>query len=49
VVVDITGKGNRVRSVAVPAWVKVAIDAWTTATGIGSVRPGVATACGEFQ
>jgi site-specific recombinase XerC len=30
VLVDITGKGNRVRSVAVPAWVKVAIDEWTT-------------------
>ena len=28
------GKGNRVRSVAVPAWVKAAIDAWTTAAGI---------------
>jgi site-specific recombinase XerD len=27
VLVDITGKGNRVRSVAVPAWVKAAIDA----------------------
>jgi site-specific recombinase XerD len=34
VLVDITGKGNRVRSVAVPAWVKAAIDAWTTAAGI---------------
>jgi integrase len=34
VLVDITGKGNRVRSVAVPAWVKAAVDAWTTAAGI---------------
>jgi site-specific recombinase XerD len=34
VLVDITGKGNRVRSVAVPAWVKAAIDAWTTAAAI---------------
>jgi integrase len=34
VLVDITGKGNRVRSVAVPAWVKAAIDAWTIAAGI---------------
>jgi site-specific recombinase XerC len=33
VLVDITGKGNRVRSVVVPAWVKAAIDAWTTAAG----------------
>jgi hypothetical protein len=30
----IAGKGNRVRSVAVPAWVKAAIDAWTTAAGV---------------
>jgi hypothetical protein len=34
VLVDIAGKGNRVRSVAVPAWVKAAIDAWTTAAGV---------------
>jgi hypothetical protein len=34
VLVDITGKWNRVRSVAVPAWVKAAIDAWTIAAGI---------------
>ena len=34
VLVDLTGKGNRVRSVAVPAWVKAAIDQWTTTAGI---------------
>jgi integrase len=34
VLVDITGKENRVRSVAVPAWVKAAIDEWTTTAGI---------------
>jgi site-specific recombinase XerC len=34
VLVDITGKENRVRSVGVPAWVKAAIDEWTTATAI---------------
>jgi site-specific recombinase XerC len=34
VLVDITGRGNRVRSAAVPAWVKAVIDAWTTAAGI---------------
>src|SRR5260370_42657701 len=34
VLVDITGKGNRVRSVAVPAWVKAPIDAWISAAGI---------------
>jgi site-specific recombinase XerC len=46
VLVDITGKGNRVRSVAVPAWVKAAIDAWTTAAGIteGKIFRAVARA-----
>jgi site-specific recombinase XerC len=34
VLVDITGKGKRVRSVAVPASVKATIDAWTIAAGI---------------
>jgi site-specific recombinase XerD len=34
VLVDLTGKGNRVRSVAIPGWVKQAIDVWTTAAGI---------------
>ena len=38
VLVDITGKGNRVRSVAIPAWVKAAIDEWTTAAGITEGR-----------
>ena len=35
-IVDIIGKGGRVRTVPVPAWVKVAIDQWTTASGIGA-------------
>ena len=34
VLADIVGKGNRVRSVAIPGWVKQAIDHWTTAAGI---------------
>jgi site-specific recombinase XerD len=34
VIVDLMGKGNRVRTVPVPAWVKQAIDAWTAAAGI---------------
>lgn len=34
VLADIVGKGNRVRSVALPGWVKAAIDHWTTAAGI---------------
>ena len=28
-IVDLVGKHNRVRTVPMPAWVKVAIDAWT--------------------
>ncbi len=34
VVVDLKGKGNRVRTVPVPAWVKNAIDEWTAAAVI---------------
>jgi integrase len=30
VIVDITGKGNRVRSIPIPSWVKLAIDEWAT-------------------
>lgn len=33
--VDIRGKGNKVRTVPIPGWVKVAIDAWLTRAGIG--------------
>ena len=35
---DLVGKGGRVRTVPVPAWVKVAIDEWTEAAGIESGR-----------
>lgn len=31
---DLVGKGGRVRTVAVPAWVKVSMDQWTEAAGI---------------
>lgn len=34
VIVDLTGKGGRVRSVPMPAWTKAAIDAWTAAAGV---------------
>jgi site-specific recombinase XerD len=38
VIVDLIGKGNRVRTVPIPSWVKVALDAWreglTNALGI---------------
>src|SRR5271168_2470990 len=33
-IVDLIGKHGRVRTTPMPAWVKVAIDTWTTATGI---------------
>jgi integrase len=31
VIADLRGKGGRIRTVAVPVWVKQGIDAWTTA------------------
>jgi integrase len=34
VIVDLTGKRNKVRSVPMPCWTKAAIDAWTEAAGI---------------
>jgi site-specific recombinase XerD len=36
VVADLVGKGGRVRTVPIPAWVKVAIDDWLGAASIGS-------------
>lgn len=35
-IVDLVGKHGRVRTIPVPAWVKVALDAWTSAAGIAS-------------
>jgi integrase len=35
-IVDLVGKHGRVRTAPMPAWVKVAIDAWTSASGIGA-------------
>jgi integrase/recombinase XerD len=35
VLIDLTGKGKRLRSVPVPSWVKVSIDEWTEAACIG--------------
>lgn len=34
VIVDLIGKGNRVRSVPIPSWVKLAIDEWTNSAGL---------------
>jgi site-specific recombinase XerC len=33
-IVDLTGKPGRVRTMPMPTWVKVAIDAWTSAAGM---------------
>lgn len=38
VLADLMGKGGRVRTVAVPAWVKQAVDAWIRATKISDGR-----------
>jgi len=37
-IVDLVGKHGRVRTAPVPTWVKVAVDAWTLAAGIGDGR-----------
>lgn len=34
VIVDLIGKGGRVRSVPIPSWVKLAIDEWTNSAGL---------------
>lgn len=34
VIVDIQGKGNRVRSIPMPAWAKVLLDGWTATAAI---------------
>jgi len=33
-IVDLVGKHGRVRTIPMPTWVKVAVDAWTSAAGI---------------
>jgi integrase len=43
VIPDMPGKGGRIRTVAVPRWVKEAVDVWTLAAGIlsGSIARSV--------
>lgn len=36
VITDLTGKGNRVRTIPIPAWVKLAIDDWCQAANIST-------------
>jgi integrase len=38
VLADLEGKGRRIRTVAIPIWVKQGIDAWTAAAGIDKGR-----------
>ncbi len=38
VIADLRGKGGRIRTVAVPMWVKQGIDAWASTSGIDSGR-----------
>ena len=38
VIVDMHGKGGRVRTVPMPSWTKVSIDAWTSAAGFTEGR-----------
>jgi site-specific recombinase XerD len=37
-IVDLKGKGERIRTVPMPSWAKVAVDAWTLAAGLSSGR-----------
>ena len=37
-IVDLSGKGNRIRTVPMPSWAKKAIDEWTAAAGITGGR-----------
>ncbi len=38
VILDLIGKGGRVRTVPMPSWAKAAIDAWASATGVQDGR-----------
>src|SRR5690606_32895092 len=38
VLVDVEGKGNRLRTVPMPAWAKAAMDGWTAAAAIEDGR-----------
>jgi integrase len=37
-IVDLRGKGQRVRTVPMPGWTKAALDIWSAASGIGAGR-----------
>lgn len=37
-IIDLIGKRNRIRSIGIPPWVKVALDRWGKAAGVGNGR-----------
>jgi len=39
VMADLEGKGSRIRTVAIPVWVKHGISAWMTSAGVEGVLP----------
>ncbi len=38
VIADLSGKGGRIRTVAIPMWVKLLMDTWTSAAGLSAGR-----------
>ena len=47
VVIDMIGKGGRVRTVAMPTWTKIALDAWTAAARtLASASPNASVSTG---
>ena len=40
VIVDLVGKGNRVRTVPIPVWAKSAVDRWVSASGLSPTPDG---------
>jgi site-specific recombinase XerD len=38
VIVDMSGKGGRIRTVPMPSWAKIALDEWTAAAGFNAGR-----------
>jgi integrase len=39
-IVDLVGKGNRVRTVPIPIWAKIALDRWVGSSGIHPTPEG---------
>ena len=45
-IIDLVGKGGHVRTVPIPAWVKKAIDIWSTTANINSGKLNMIGICG---